>query len=372
MQQFTVLTRALRQTAYPTRLNGVPVRLGVRPSSSHAHPRHDPFASSLPGWSHHHNTAHPPRVTHPPPNSPSRAGAVVNSTEKYHAMHAASLSSPTAFWGPIAASLKWFKPFTSVLESDTAIPRHSWFGGGSTNMAMNCLDVHVDAGRGDTPALTWEGDDGTSKTYTYRQLRDAVAAAAAVLVEGGVTRGSVVTIMLPMIPALPITMLACARLGALHSVVFAGFSAAALADRIVDAGSTHCVTANGGLRGGRVVPLKGVMDEAVEIAGGKGVQVQRVFVASRAGQPVGPLNAGWVVGRDVDYDAAVSGVCARAAPAAPEFPPVEMGSEDPLFILYTSGSTGKPKGVVHATGGYMVCGVHGRGRGEVWVCVSPP
>jgi acetyl-CoA synthetase len=227
----------------------------------------------------------------------------------------------------------------------------------------NALDRHIAAGKGDQPALTWEGDDGTSTTYTFRQVLSEVNACALALRSKGVIRGSVVTLYLPMIPALLFSMLACARLGAIHSVVFAGFSDAALAERIVAGRSAVVVTADGGMRGGKPVPLKPAMDRAVAMAGERGVRVHAVFVTHRAGPGVGVGSPGWNPGVDVDLDAAVTGYKEGAVvtglggvktAGVVRCDAVPVGAEDPLFLLYTSGSTGRPKGIVHTVGGYMV------------------
>jgi len=209
-------------------------------------------------------------------------------------------------------------------------------------------------GRGDLPAITWESDEGKSQVYTFRQLLDEVNACALALSGRGVTRGDVVTIYLPMIPALLFSMLACARLGAIHSVVFAGFSDAALCERIVNGRSTTVITADAGVRGGRIVPLKSSVDKACEMAAARGSPVSRVFVTHRAGKGVGVGTEGWEPSRDISLDAAVENIKSAAAGKSISCPPVAVGAEDPLFLLYTSGSTGKPKGIIHTVGGYMV------------------
>jgi acetyl-CoA synthetase len=260
---------------------------------------------------------------------------------KYEAMYARSLSDPAGFWGEHGKRIDWIKPFTKVDES-TFGPgevRVRWFGDGTTNVAMNCLDRHL-AKRGDQVAIIWEGDDpAESKAITYRELHTEVCRLANVLKSLGIGKGDTVTIYLPMIPEAAYAMLACARVGAIHSIVFGGFSPDALAGRIEGCQSKLVITADEGLRGGRKVPLKANADIAVNNA--KGV-VKSMLVVKRTGGKVD-----WHDGRDVWYHDAV-------AKASADCPPTEMAATDPLFILYTSGSTGAPKGVVHSTGGYLV------------------
>jgi acetyl-CoA synthetase len=240
-----------------------------------------------------------------------------------------------------------------VVESDFHSPSIRWFEGGETNLSVNCLDRHVSAGLAEKAALTFEGDCGSSREFTYAELLEEVCKMANVLRSNGVSKGDRVTLCMPMIPQLLVSVLACARIGAVHSVVFAGFSADAVADRIVNAGSSLVVTADAGQRGGKAVPLKEIVDVAVEVARHRGVDVPRVLVTRRGAMstdaPPSALDelGSWVDGRDADLDALVA-----AAPSSCEAE--SMDAEDPLFILYTSGSTGKPKGVLHTTGGYMV------------------
>ena len=260
---------------------------------------------------------------------------------KYRAMYDRSLSDPNGFWAEQAKRIHWFKHFTKVKNTSFDRPNVSikWFEDGTTNAAYNCIDRHL-ATRGDQVAIIWEGDDPKeSKKITYRELHDQVCRLANVLRNRNVEKGDRVTIYLPMIPEAAYAILACARIGAIHSVVFGGFSPESLAGRIEDCQSKVVITADEGLRGGRTVPLKANTDAAIEkVAGG----VDHVIVVKRTGAPVDMLP-----GRDVWYHDAADMVTA-------ECPWTEMHAEDPLFILYTSGSTGRPKGVLHTTGGYLV------------------
>ena len=246
----------------------------------------------------------------------------------------------TAFWAEHGKRIDWIKPFTKVKNTSFDPHRVSikWFEDGVTNVAHNCIDRHL-AKRGDQVAIIFEGDDPKEDAkVTYRQLHEHVCRFANVLKRHGVKKGDRVTIYLPMIPEAAYAMLACARIGAIHSVVFGGFSPDSLASRITDAQSTVLITADEGLRGGRKVPLKANADEACDKAGG----VKSVIVVRRTGEAV-PMQAG----RDVYYEDEAKAVSADC-PCEP------MNAEDPLFILYTSGSTGTPKGVLHTTAGYLV------------------
>jgi acetyl-CoA synthetase len=260
----------------------------------------------------------------------------------YRAKYEASVRDPERFWAEEAKRIHWFQEPTRIKNTNFGPDNVAirWFEDGVTNVAYNCVDRHLHT-RGDQVAIIWEGDDpGESKRITYRELHAEVGRMANIMRNRGVSKGDRVTIYMPMIPEAAYAMLACARLGAIHSVVFGGFSPDSLASRIQDAKSAFVVTADEGLRGGRKVPLKVNVDAAIERVGA-GV-VDHVLVVRRTGSPVN-----MEPGRDVYYDEA-------AAQVSDDCPYEEMNAEDPLFILYTSGSTGTPKGVLHTTGGYLV------------------
>lgn len=274
---------------------------------------------------------------HPVP--PEWAARAYVDAAGYGEKYRRSIEDPQAFWREETARLDWIKPWTQLSKSsfDEADFGIEWFSDGTLNVAQNCLDRHL-ATRGDTVAIIWEGDDPSQqRKLTYRELHEEVCRFANALKALGARRGERVTIYLPMIPEAAIAMLACARIGAIHSVVFGGFSPDALAGRIQDCDSRIVVTADAGMRGGKQVPLKANVDAA--LAGAP--SVQSVLVVRHVGNAVAMQD-----GRDHWWHDA------RAAASA-DCPPEEMGAEDPLFILYTSGSTGKPKGVLHTTGGYL-------------------
>ena len=258
---------------------------------------------------------------------------------KYTEMYARSIKDPNGFWGEQAKRLDWIKPFTKVKNTSyTGDVSIKWFEDGTLNAAYNCVDRHL-AKRGNQTAIIWEGDDPKDdKKITYKQLHAEVCKFANVLKARGVKKGDRVTIYMPMIPEAAISILACARIGAVHSVIFGGFSPDSIAGRVEDCKSTCIVTADEGLRGGRKIPLKANVDEACKKVSG----VISVIVVKRTNTAVAMQ-----AGRDVFYDD-----IARTVPA--DCPCEEMSAEDPLFILYTSGSTGKPKGVLHTTGGYLL------------------
>jgi acetyl-CoA synthetase len=260
----------------------------------------------------------------------------------YQRMYAESVEDPERFWGVIGRRLDWIKPFSKVKDASFAEGdlHIRWFYDGTLNVSANCLDRHLKS-RGDKTAILWEGDDpAKSERISYRELHEKVCRCANALKELGVRKGDRITIYLPMIPEIVVAMLACTRVGAIHSVVFAGFSSEALAGRIADCQSTLVITADEGLRGGKRIPLKQYVDGALAI---KGTEcVKDVLVVRRTGAEVAMSSP-----RDRWYEDVVS---RQASSCAPQ----EMNAEDPLFILYTSGSTGKPKGVLHTTGGYLV------------------
>ncbi|HBE66961.1 MAG TPA: acetate--CoA ligase [Planctomycetaceae bacterium] len=262
------------------------------------------------------------------------AAARVQGMDGYQTLYDQALADPAAFWADQARThLHWFKPFTEVLSWNN--PHAEWFADGETNACYNCVDAHVAAGNGDRTAILWEGEPGDTRTLTYKELQSEVSQFAGVLTNLGVKAGDVVSIYMPMTPELAIAMLACARIGAVHSVIFAGFSAEAIADRNNDAGAKVQLTSDGLYRRGKVLPLKETVDEALA----KSSTVEHCVVLKRVGNEP-PMTSG----RDHWWHE----LCEQAEPVDA----MPLPSESPLFILYTSGSTGKPKGIRHTTAGY--------------------
>ena len=275
----------------------------------------------------------------PPPSFAARAH--ISSFDQYETMYRESIDNPEKFWGEKAAELDWFKKWSRVLEWN--LPDAKWFVGGRINACYNCIDRQVKNGQGDKVAIVWEGepldDSGPEiRRLTYNDLLREVSKLANALKGLGIKRGDVVTIYMPMVPELAIAMLACARIGAPHSIIFGGFSATAIRDRVEDAKSRLLITADGGWRRGKVVELKDTVDEALSMTS----LVKNVVVLERCKNPIK-----WVEGRDHKWSDLVE-------KASSDCPCEEMDAEDLLFILYTSGTTGKPKGIMHTTGGYQV------------------
>jgi acetyl-CoA synthetase len=267
----------------------------------------------------------------------------VTSLAEYHAAYERSLANPEGFWADVATHFHWRKPWSKVLDWNFKEPQVKWFLDAKLNITENCLDRHLEK-LGSQPAILWEPNDPSEpqRMLTYRDLHQKVQQFAHVLRNNGVQRGDRICIYMGMVPELAIAVLACARVGAIHSVIFGGFSAQSIADRINDASAAFVITADGAYRGGKEIPLKSVIDDALVQCD----SVKRVIMLTRTHTPVSMIG-----GRDVWWEDEVRKVEEMGNPL---FPAEEMDSEDPLFILYTSGSTGKPKGVVHSCGGYMV------------------
>ncbi|GAB3805018.1 acetate--CoA ligase [Spirosoma humi] len=263
----------------------------------------------------------------------------IRTFDEYQTAYQKSVDDPESFWAEIAQEFQWRKPWTKTLQWNFTEPNVKWFIGGKLNITENCLDRHLIT-RGDQPAIIWEPNDPNEAgvTLTYRMLHDQVCRFANVLKRNGVVKGDRVCVYMPMVPELAIAVLACARVGAIHSVVFGGFSAQSIADRINDAQCKLIITSDGAYRGNKEIPMKSTVDDALLGC----PTVQRVIVLTRTRTPVSMLK-----GRDVWWEQELKQVTA-------DCPAEEMDAEDMLFILYTSGSTGKPKGVVHTCGGYMV------------------
>jgi acetyl-CoA synthetase len=273
-----------------------------------------------------------------PPSDAYRAQSLINSPEAYQALYDAAKADIPGFWAKLAREeLHWFKPFESVLEHDAgAMENAKWFADGTTNVSYNCLDANIEKGLGDKIAILWEGEPGDERTLSYSQLHEEVCKFSNVLKSLGIGKGDVVSIYMPMTPELAIAMLSCARVGAIHSVIFAGFSAEAIADRNNDASARLQITSDGSWRRGKILPLKETVDQALE----KSPTVEKCIVLKRTDSDVK-----MVAGRDVWWHEEME-------TASSDCPAEQLESEASLFILYTSGSTGKPKGIRHTTAGY--------------------
>jgi acetyl-CoA synthetase len=275
-----------------------------------------------------------------PPKDDFRRNSHIDSFDQYQKMYNESIADPETFWARAADQLHWFRKWDRVLNADNA-PFFKWFEGGKTNLSYNCLDRHLSGPTRNKAAIIWEGEPGDQRVLTYWDLAREVKKFANVLRKLGVKKGDRVAIYLPMIPELAITMLACARVGAIHTVIFAGFSAESIRDRVIDSQARLVITADGSWRRGNVLPLKSIVDEAVE-----GLDfVQHVIIVRRSPNMTFPLHV--KEGRDHWYHR-------HMEDAKADNEPEQMDAEDMLFLLYTSGTTGKPKGVIHTTGGYMV------------------
>jgi len=274
------------------------------------------------------------------PNPDFSANAHISSLEKYQELYKESIQNPAGFWGKVAERLDWSRKWETVVKYDFVKADIKWFEGGKLNVSYNCLDRHVEAGHGNKTALIWEGNDPKeSKTFTYSELLTDVQKFANAMKDNGIKKGDRICIYLQMIPELPVAMLACARIGAVHSIVFGAFSSGSLKDRINDSSCKMLITQDTGVRGTKTnIPMKTNAD----IAAAECPSIEKIVVVRRTSEKVKMKE-----GRDIYWDQAMSEARDQGAPE-------EMDAEDPLFILYTSGSTGKPKGVLHTTGGYLV------------------
>ena len=304
------------------------------------------------------------------PSEMFSSNALISSMDEYKKKYQRSLDDPDGFWGEEAEQFIWFKKWGTVRQFNYDVRKGSisieWFKGGKTNIAVNCIDRHLET-KGEQTAILWEGNEpGENRSLTYSQLYAEVCRFSNVLKKYGVHKGDRVSIYMPMVPELAIAMLACARIGAIHSIVFGGFSSTALADRITDASCTFLVTTDGSFRGAKPVPVKVNADKAIKLAAIKGVEVKTCIVVERVGSKV-PTEM--ISGRDYWWHDEMKTVDSTCEPE-------QMDAEDPLFILYTSGSTGKPKGVQHNVGGYMVFTslthkyVFDYHAGDIWWCTA--
>ena len=298
------------------------------------------------------------------------SNALISSMDEYKNKYQRSLDDPDGFWGEEAEQFIWFKKWGTVRQFNYDVRKGSisieWFKGGKTNIAVNCIDRHLET-RGEQTAILWEGNEpGENRSLTYSQLYAEVCRFSNVLKKHGVQKGDRISIYMPMVPELAIAMLACARIGAIHSIVFGGFSSTALADRITDSSCTFLVTTDGSFRGAKPVPVKVNADKAIKLAAIGGVEVKTCIVVERVGSKI-PTEM--ISGRDYwwhDEMKTVESTCE----------PEQMDAEDPLFILYTSGSTGKPKGVQHNVGGYMIFTslthkyIFDYHAGDIWWCTA--
>lgn len=297
------------------------------------------------------------RIFNPDPEF-MKTGYVTN-MEQYKTMHKESIENPEQFWGKIAETLDWFKKWDKVWESTDSFPG-KWFIGGKLNVSYNCIDRHIKNGRGDQVAIIWEGDDGIEKKFSFMELLKQVSKVANAMKAVGLKKGDRIAIWLPMVPELAIIMLACTRIGVIHSIVFGGFSKEAVKDRIADSEAKLLFTVDKTKRSGKLYPMK----EGAALIIDQCPTIENVIVVKRAG-----VEVPWDDEKDIWYDDFIAG-------QSEECPCEEMDSEDPMFILYTSGTTGKPKGVLHTTAGYLLFTsyshkiVFNYKEGEVWFCTA--